>query len=99
MRTPLAAVVPLLLLALPAAASAQTVYSSLPLQGPSRSQTLAVVAGARLALKDSGSPLKYISLDDSTRRAGWWTPDREAHNARRTAENATAIAYIGAFNS
>jgi branched-chain amino acid transport system substrate-binding protein len=99
MRTPLAAVVPLLLLALPAGASAQTVYSSLPLQGASRSQTLAVVAGARLALQDSGAPLKYVALDDSTRRAGYWTPEREASNARRAAQNTPAIAYIGAFNS
>src|SRR3954452_14429390 len=98
MRTPLAAAVTLLL-ALPSAAGAQTVYSSLPLHGASRSQTEAVVAGARLALKDSGAPLKYVSLDDSTRRAGAWTPEREAANARRGAQTEDAIAYIGAFNS
>jgi len=100
MRTPLAAaVVPLVLLAMPATAGAQTVYSSLPLQGFSRSQTLAVVAGARLALKDSGAPLKYVSLDDSTRRAGAWVPSRVQANARRGAQDASAIAYIGEFNS
>src|SRR5689334_14694544 len=99
MRTPLAAVVPLLLLALPAPAGAQTVYSSLPLHGASRPQTQAIVAGARLALQDSGAALKYVSLDDSTRRAGSWTPEREAANARRASQNTPAIAYIGAFNS
>jgi branched-chain amino acid transport system substrate-binding protein len=88
-----------LLLALPASASAQTVYSSLPMHGAGRSQTLAIVRGARLALKDTGSPLKYVSLDDSTRRAGAWTPQGEARNARRAAQDASAIAYIGAFNS
>jgi len=98
MRTPVAAAVTLLL-ALPSAASAQTVYSSLPLHGASRAQTQAVVSGARLALKDSGVPLKYVSLDDSTRRAGSWTPEREAADARRAAQDADAIAYIGAFNS
>jgi branched-chain amino acid transport system substrate-binding protein len=98
MRTPLAAAVTLLL-ALPASAGAQTVYSSLPLQGYSRGQTQAIVAGARLALKDSGAPLKYVSLDDSTRRAGSWLPERVARNARRGAQDAAAIAYIGAFNS
>jgi branched-chain amino acid transport system substrate-binding protein len=97
MRTPLAAAA--FLLALPAPAGAQTVYSSLPLHGASRSQTEAVVAGARLALSDSGAPLKYVSLDDSTRRAGAWTPEGEARNARRGAQDASAIAYIGAFNS
>ncbi len=97
MRTPLAAAA--ILLALPASAGAQTVYSSLPLQGYSRSQTQAVVAGARLALKDSGAPLKYVSLDDSTRRTGAWAPSREQANARRGAQDAAAIAYIGAFNS
>jgi branched-chain amino acid transport system substrate-binding protein len=97
MRTLLAAAATLL--TLPASAGAQTVYSSLPLQGASRSQTQAVVAGARLALQDSGAPLKYVSLDDSTRRAGSWTPEGEARNARRAAQNASAIAYIGAFNS
>ena len=55
MRTPLAAAA--ILLALPASAGAQTVYSSLPLQGFSRSQTQAIVSGARLALQDSGVPL------------------------------------------
>ena len=98
MRTPLAAaVVPLLLLALAAPAGAQTVYSSLPLQGASRGQSQAVVAGARLALKDSGAPLKYVSLDDSTRRAGTWIPEGESVNARRAAH--AGIAYIGALNS
>jgi len=96
MRTPLAAAVTLLL-ALPASAGAQTVYSSLPLQGASRGQSQAVVAGARLALKDSGAPLKYVSLDDSTRRAGTWIPEGESVNARRAAH--AGIAYIGALNS
>jgi branched-chain amino acid transport system substrate-binding protein len=97
MRTFAAAVT--LLLALPASAGAQTVYSSLPLQGASRGQTQAVVAGARLALKDSGVPLKYVSLDDSTPQAAVWTPERESRNARRAAQDSATIAYIGAFNS
>jgi branched-chain amino acid transport system substrate-binding protein len=75
------------------------VYSSLPLQGYSRSQTQAVVSGARLALKDSGAPLKYVSLDNSTRREGSWVPSRVQKNARRASQDASAIAYIGEFNS
>ena len=52
-----------------------TVYSSLPLQGPSRPQALAVVRGARLALDQrgyeaGGHRIRYVSLDDSTARGG-----------------------------
>jgi branched-chain amino acid transport system substrate-binding protein len=87
------------LAAVPATASAQTVYSSLPMQGASRVQTAAVVAGARLALTDAGSPIKYVPLDDSTRRAANWTPERASQNARRAAQDQTTIGVIGAFNS
>jgi branched-chain amino acid transport system substrate-binding protein len=94
-------------LAAPAVAPAQdelTVYSSLPLQGASRPQTTAVVAGARRALRDAsfraaGIPVRYVSLDDSTAAAGTWTPAAVARNARRAAQDSSAIAYIGEFNS
>jgi branched-chain amino acid transport system substrate-binding protein len=94
-------------LLLPPAAVAQaplTVYSSLPLKGFAREQTTAVVRGARLALQDAGGvaggrPAKYVSLDDSSRRAGSWLPELESRNARRAAADASAVGYIGAFNS
>jgi branched-chain amino acid transport system substrate-binding protein len=86
-------------LAFPSAASAQTVYSSLPLSGPARSQTRAVNDGARQALREAGSPVKFVTLNDATRRAGTWTPRRELRNARRAAQDPSTIAYIGAFNS
>ena len=95
----------LLLAAAPAALAQQlTVYSSLPLTGASKAQTRDVVRGARLALQRAngqagGRPVRYVSLDDATRRAGTWMPEREAANARRAREDASAIAYIGAFNS
>jgi branched-chain amino acid transport system substrate-binding protein len=69
------------------------------MQGASRVQTAAVVAGARLALADAGSPIKYVPLDDSTRRAANWTPERASQNARRAAQDQTTIGVIGAFNS
>ena len=81
-----------------------TVYSSLPLQGPSRPQALAVVRGAQLALAQRGHEagghrIRYVSLDDSTARAGHWTPQAAARNARRAATDRSTIAYIGEFNS
>jgi branched-chain amino acid transport system substrate-binding protein len=81
-----------------------TVYSSMPLQGAGRPQALAVVQGARLALEEAGRragphPVRYISLDNSTARVGAWTPYNTAVNARKAAQDDSAVAYIGEFNS
>jgi branched-chain amino acid transport system substrate-binding protein len=84
--------------------SSVTVYSSLPLQGASRPQTTALVDGIKLALKQAGGKagnitVKYTSLDDSTAQAGTWTPEATSANARKVAQDDSAIAYIGEFNS
>ena len=81
-----------------------TVYSSLPLQGASRPQTTAMVNGIKLALEQAGNKagdftIKYESLDDSTAQAGTWTPEATSANARKAAQDDSAIAYIGEFNS
>jgi branched-chain amino acid transport system substrate-binding protein len=81
-----------------------TVYSSLPLQGASRPQTTAMVNGIRLALKQANNKagdftIKYQSLDDSTAQAGSWTPEATSANARKAAQDESAVAYIGEFNS
>jgi branched-chain amino acid transport system substrate-binding protein len=81
-----------------------TVYSSLPLQGAQRLQTLAVVDGIKLALKERGGKagpftIKYESLDDSTAQAGSWTPETTSANARKAAQDESTIGYIGEFNS
>jgi branched-chain amino acid transport system substrate-binding protein len=81
-----------------------TVYSSLPLQGASRSLYLSMVNGIRLALKQAdgraGSVrVTYVSLDDSTAQAASWTPEGASANARRAAQDDSAIAYIGEGNS
>ena len=96
-----------LLCAWAAPAAAQdplTVYSSLPLQGASRPQTTDVVRGMRLALERAGGqaagrPVRYVSLDDSTKAVGAWTPEKASANARRAARDASAVAYLGEFNS
>src|SRR4051794_7574815 len=80
------------------------VYSSLPLQGASRTQTASTVQGIRLALAEAGGTagnyaIDYTSLDDSTAAAGNWDPGQTAKNARRVARDAQAVAYIGEFNS
>ena len=85
-------------------ASTVNVYSSLPLQGAQRLQTLALVNGIKFALEQDGgkagqTTVKYTSLDDSTAQAGTWTPEATSANARKVAQDDNAIAYIGEFNS
>src|SRR5918999_1632332 len=80
------------------------VYSSLPLQGASRPQTTAMVEGIRLALEQANGKagqftIQDTSLDDSTAQAGTWTPEAASANARKVAQDDSAIAYIGEFNS
>src|SRR4051794_22359006 len=90
----------LILTASPSAAHAQTVYSSLPLSGASRASATAVNAGARLALKQSGNTsVHFVALNDATKKAGAWTPERASANALRAAQDRNTIAYIGEFNS
>jgi branched-chain amino acid transport system substrate-binding protein len=81
-----------------------TVYSSLPLQGASRALYLSMVNGIELAVKQAGEQagsvrVRYVSLDDSTAQAASWTPEGASANARRAAQDESAIAYIGEGNS
>jgi branched-chain amino acid transport system substrate-binding protein len=84
--------------------STLTIYSSLPLQGSARPQNVAVVNGAKLALKQRGYKagkytIKYVSLDDATAQAGKWDPGATSANARKAAQDKSTIGYIGEFNS
>jgi branched-chain amino acid transport system substrate-binding protein len=81
-----------------------TVYSSLPLQGPLRVPTTALVNGAKLALAQAGGhagkfKIVYKSLDDSTAQAGNWTAEQTSANARKAAQDKSTAVYIGEFNS
>jgi branched-chain amino acid transport system substrate-binding protein len=81
-----------------------TIYSSLPLQGDSRPQSESVVNGMKLALEEAGGKvgkftIKYKSLDDATAAAGKWEPGQVSANARKAAQDASTIAYLGEFNS
>jgi branched-chain amino acid transport system substrate-binding protein len=81
-----------------------TIYSSLPLQGSGRPQSLDVIRGERLALEQAGNKggactVTYKSLDDSTAQAGQWDPQATSANARKASQDDSAIAYLGEFNS
>jgi branched-chain amino acid transport system substrate-binding protein len=82
-----------------------TIYSSLPLQGTSKGQSEAVIAGEKLALKNAGSKagkfkLKYVSLDDSTaQNPGTADEGQTAQNARKAVQDKSTIFYLGEFNS
>jgi branched-chain amino acid transport system substrate-binding protein len=89
-----------------AAAGGNTVdiYSSLPMQGASTSQTIPLVNGIKLALAQAGGKagqwtVNYQVLDDSTAAAGKWDPGQTAANARRVASDPKVVFYIGEFNS
>jgi branched-chain amino acid transport system substrate-binding protein len=84
--------------------STLTVYSSLPLQGGSRDNALAVNKGAELALKEQGGKIgnytvQLKQLDDSTASAGKWEPNQVQQNARKAVADKSTVAYLGEFNS
>ena len=86
--------------AAPAAAQDKTIYSSLPLSGDSRPQSEDLECAMQLALEDSGrTDVRYVSLNDATRRTGGWEPTRVAANARRARDDTSTVAYLGDFNS
>ncbi|MGH2912885.1 MAG: ABC transporter substrate-binding protein, partial [Solirubrobacteraceae bacterium] len=81
-----------------------TIYSGLPLQGPSAAISKQIVGGEKLALADAGGrigPLtvNYVSLDDSNPTNGQWDPGVTAANAKAAAQDPTTIAYLGDYNS
>jgi branched-chain amino acid transport system substrate-binding protein len=81
-----------------------TVYSSLPLQGETRPNSVDVVRGIEMALEQAGGragnfTIKHKSLDDSTASAGKWEAGRVSSNARQVINDESAIAYLGEFNS
>jgi branched-chain amino acid transport system substrate-binding protein len=79
------------------------IYASLPLSGPQGPTGQTIARGAREALVDAGGlagehPIRLVILDDAG--AGLrWDPVAIAANARRAAEDSSAIAYIGELDS
>jgi branched-chain amino acid transport system substrate-binding protein len=83
-----------------------TVYVSVPLRGPQGSDGQDVADGARLALADAlgrvgGLTVRAVYMDDTGGRGprARWSPSATAANARWAAQDSTAIAYLGDFDS
>jgi branched-chain amino acid transport system substrate-binding protein len=90
-----------------ASGSTLSIYSSLPLQGTSRGQSLAVINGEKLAIsklapgnKVGKFKVKYVSLDDSTaQNPGTADEGQTQQNARKAVRDKSTILYLGEFNS
>lgn len=81
-----------------------TIYSSLPLHGPTRERSRDMVSAIKLALQQSGGrvgplTMTYVSLDSSTAAKREWTSDRVLDNARTAVRDLNTIAYIGELHS
>jgi branched-chain amino acid transport system substrate-binding protein len=81
-----------------------TVYSSLPLQGPSATVSQQIVDGEKLALARVGGrvgrfKIDYASLDDANPKTGETTPGITASYARVAAQDTSTIAYLGDLDS
>ena len=78
------------------------IYVSAPLAGARANEGEAISKGAKLALADAGGRVgrfrvRGIYLDDSDRSG--WSIARTAANARRAAQDTTAIGYVGDVDS
>ncbi len=83
---------------------ALTVYSSLPMQGPTRARSLEIINGEKLALARSEGrigpfTIKYVVLDNADPATGRWDRLLTAGNARKVVQDRSAIAYIGDLDS
>lgn len=81
-----------------------TVYSSLPLQGPSGGISRQIVNGEKLALAQAGGHVgqfrvSYYSMDDANPATGKWDPGITAADAKTAAQDTSTIAYLGDYNS
>src|ERR1700737_1024870 len=81
-----------------------TVYSSLPLQGPSQAASQSIVNGEKLALSEAGGrvgsfKISFVSMDDPNPKRGVWDPGMTSQDAKTAAQDRTAIAYLGDYNS
>jgi branched-chain amino acid transport system substrate-binding protein len=81
-----------------------TIYSSLPLQGPSAAASQQIVDGEKLALHDAGGraglfKINYDSLDDASPTSGEWNPGITSTDAKVAAQDTSTIAYLGDLDS
>jgi branched-chain amino acid transport system substrate-binding protein len=81
-----------------------TIYASVPLNGASRVNARAAMAGAGMALAEVRGRvgkyrIKFKALDDSTVQRGEWDPGQTTVNARLAVQDGTTAGYIGELNS
>jgi branched-chain amino acid transport system substrate-binding protein len=81
-----------------------TVYSSLPLEGPSAAASHQIIDGEKLALAQAGGRvgrfrIDYASLDDANPKTGEADPGITATYARVAAQDTSTIAYLGDLDS
>lgn len=81
-----------------------TVYTSMPMHGPSAVTGRDAVNAVKLALDEAQGRaglfgVNFAALDAATPEAEGWTEDRVLENARRVISDTGAIAYIGELNS
>jgi branched-chain amino acid transport system substrate-binding protein len=84
--------------------TALTIYSSLPLQGPTAAESRSVLDAEKLALIEQDGRIgdltvKLVALDDSTADRQGWDPAQTSRNARRAVQDRSAIAYLGESDS
>lgn len=77
-----------------------TVYSSVPLHGPSAAAGEAVLAGARRALREAGGRaggrrIRHVAVASTRPGDRRWDPGTVKANAERARDDPSAIAYLG----
>ncbi len=80
------------------------IVSSLPMTGPSLTQTQTIVNAIKMALEEvnfkvGNLTIEYEALDDATPATQKWDGAKEAENARKAIADSKIVAYIGTFNS
>jgi branched-chain amino acid transport system substrate-binding protein len=81
-----------------------TVYSSLPLEGPSAEIARQIEGGEKLALAQAGGHVggfrvSYVSLDDVNPITGKTSPGESSTAAKQAAQDTSTIAYLGDYGS
>ena len=81
-----------------------TIYSSLPLQGPSAPIARQIEGGEKLALSQAGGrvgafKVSYVSLDDVNPVNGQPSPGESSAAAKQAAQDTSTIAYLGDYGS
>lgn len=81
-----------------------TIYSSLPLEGPTAQISKQIEGGEKLALYQSGGRIRdfrisYYSLDDANPKNGQSSPGEAESAAKEAAKDTSTIAYLGDYAS